>query len=68
MINKPPHFKGLNIRIRISIPIRGRGFINQRSGLLSLERVPSNRAFNLRVAPNIFLDQVGAEGLEFNAV
>ena len=33
MINKPPPFKGLNIRIPIIIPIKGRGFINQGSGL-----------------------------------
>ena len=34
MINKPPPFKGLDIRITIMIPIKGRGFINQGSGLL----------------------------------
>ena len=33
MINEPPVFKGLNIRIPIIIPIKGRGFINQGSGL-----------------------------------
>ena len=33
MINKPPLFKGLNIRIPIMIPIKGRGFINQGPGL-----------------------------------
>ena len=33
MINKPPPFKGLNIRIPTIIPIKGRGFINQGSGL-----------------------------------
>ena len=33
MINKPPAFKGLNIRIPIIIPIKGRGFINQGSTL-----------------------------------
>ena len=27
MINKPPPFKGLNIRIPIIIPIKGRGFL-----------------------------------------
>ena len=32
MINKPPPFKGLPIRIPIIIPIKGRGFINQGSG------------------------------------
>ena len=29
MINKRPPFKGLNIRISITIPIKGKGFINQ---------------------------------------
>ena len=29
MINTPPLFKGLNLRISIKIPIKGRGFINQ---------------------------------------
>ena len=33
MINKPPPFKDLNIRIPIMIPIKGRGFINHGSGL-----------------------------------
>ena len=32
-MNKPPPFKGLNITIPIIIPIKGRGFINQGSGL-----------------------------------
>ena len=35
MINKPSPFKGLNIKIPIIIPIKGRGFINQGSGVLS---------------------------------
>ena len=34
MINKPPPFKGLHIRIPIIIPIKGRGFINHGSILL----------------------------------
>ena len=33
MINKLPPFEGLNIRIPIIIPVKGRGFINQGSGL-----------------------------------
>ena len=33
MINKPPPFKGLNIRIPIIITIKGRGFINPGSTL-----------------------------------
>ena len=33
MINNPPPCNGLNIRIPIIIPIKGRGFINQGSGL-----------------------------------
>ena len=33
MINKPLPFKGLDIRIPILFPIKGRGFINQGSML-----------------------------------
>ena len=33
MINQPPPFKDLNIRIPIIIPIKGSGFINHGSGL-----------------------------------
>ena len=33
MIDKPPPFKGLDIKITIIIPIKGRGFINLGSGL-----------------------------------
>ena len=33
MINKPPPFTDLNIRIPIIIPIKGRGFIHHGSGL-----------------------------------
>ena len=33
MINKPPPFKGLNIRIPIIIPIMGRGFTSHGSTL-----------------------------------
>ena len=33
MINKAPPFKGLNIRIPLIIPIKGRGFINRGSAL-----------------------------------
>ena len=33
MINKPPPFKDLNIRIPIIIPIKGSGFLNHGSGL-----------------------------------
>ena len=33
MINKPPPFKSLKIRIPIIIPIKGSGLINQGSGL-----------------------------------
>ena len=39
MINKPPPFKGLNIRIPIIIPIGGRGFINQGSWLLRTDPI-----------------------------
>ena len=34
MINKPPPFKGLDIRIPIIIPIKGREFINEGSALV----------------------------------
>ena len=34
MIIKPPPFKGLNIRIPIVTRIKGKGFINEGSGLL----------------------------------
>ena len=34
MINKPPPFKGLNMRIPTIIPIKGRGCINHGSTLL----------------------------------
>ena len=33
MINKPPPFKGLNIRMPIIIPMKGRRFVNQGSAL-----------------------------------
>ena len=33
MINKPPPFNGLNIRIPLVIPIKGSWFINHGSGL-----------------------------------
>ena len=35
IINKPLPFKGLNVRNPNIIPIKGRGFINQGSGLTS---------------------------------
>ena len=38
MINKPPPFKGLNIRIPVIILVKGRGFINQGSTLHSATR------------------------------
>ena len=34
MINQPPPFKGLNIRIPILIPVKGKRFIDQGSGLI----------------------------------
>ena len=36
MINKPPPFKGLNIRILMIILAKGRGFINQGSALANI--------------------------------
>ena len=35
MMNRPPHFRGLNIRISIIIPAKVRGSINQGSSLVS---------------------------------
>ena len=34
MINKPPPFKGLNIRIPVILTIEGRRFLNQGSAIL----------------------------------
>ena len=42
MISKTPPFQGLNIRIPIIIPIRGRGFVNQGSGLGALSTAHSS--------------------------
>ena len=36
MIDKPPPFQGLKIGIPAIIPVKGRGFINQGSGLLGI--------------------------------
>ena len=44
MTNKPPPFKGLNIRIPGIIPIEGRGLINQGSGS-TLNPKPSAQTF-----------------------
>ena len=35
LINKPPPFKGLGIRIPIIISIKGRGFVNQGCGIIA---------------------------------
>ena len=40
MINEPLPFKGLNIRIPIIIPIKGKGFIDPGSALGSFEEPP----------------------------
>ena len=34
MIDKPLPYKGLTIRIPIIIPVKGRGFVNQGSGVI----------------------------------
>ena len=39
MINRPSPFKGLKIRIPITIPIKGRGFINHGFGLEMSKRL-----------------------------
>ena len=41
MMNKPPPFEGLNLRIPGIIPIKGRGFINQGSGVRGCYPRPS---------------------------
>ena len=38
MIDNPPPFKGLNIRIPVIFPAKGRGFINQGFGLVQEDR------------------------------
>ena len=47
MINNHPPFQGLDIRIPIIIPIKGRGFINHGSGLgfIVFSRVGSKEGF-----------------------
>ena len=48
MMNKPPPFRGFNIRILIISPIKGRGFINHGSGLCILQtQVYSSRVWGL---------------------
>ena len=42
MINEPPPFQGRNIRIPIVIPMKGKGFLNQGSGLLGNLGAPDN--------------------------
>ena len=41
MIEKPSPFKGLNIRSPITIPVKGKGFINQGSGLREYDCIGS---------------------------
>ena len=52
MIYKPPPFKGLDIRIPIIIPIKGRGFINHGSTLREKdafeELLGESRVLNLK--------------------
>ena len=45
MINKPPPLKGLNSSMPIITPVKGRGFINQGSGLVN---VPFRTTVNLK--------------------
>ena len=49
MINKSAPFKGLNIRIPIFIPIKGRGFINQGSTLHVLGQLLDQEFMGLRL-------------------
>ena len=46
MINKPPPFEGLDIRIPILIPIKGRGFMNQGSGLTTKPKLATRLDLN----------------------
>ena len=46
LINKPAPLKGLHIRMPIIIPVNGRGFVNQGSGLFEQCGVP--RIYALR--------------------
>ena len=43
MINESPPFKGLHIRIPIIIPVKGKGFINQGSGLTCSTGAPQEK-------------------------
>ena len=52
MINKPPPFKGLNIRICIIVPIKGRGFVNQGSGL-TRSIVPVTSSYQVRLTVGV---------------
>ena len=56
MVNTPPPFRGLNIRIPMHIPFKGRGgSLRQGSGLLSLPLGSSQnyRPLLVTTAPNI---------------
>ena len=61
MINKPPPFKGLNIRIPSIIPIKGRGFINQGSALVV------GRMSGMRRAISVSLQKPHAEPTDSQA-
>ena len=65
MINKPPLFKDLNIRIPVIIPIMGKGFINHGFGLYSsvgtLIDVPCGKVMREFSAPLTSVEGVGIE-------
>ena len=48
MMKKPPLSKGLNIKVPIIIPIKGRGFINKGSGLPYAPYLGYPGAFHLK--------------------
>ena len=48
MIDKPPPLKGLNIRIPVLIPIKGRGVINYGSTLYRVWGRTKNQQWNMK--------------------
>ena len=56
MINKPPPFKDLNIRIPFIIPIKGSGFINPGSGLMHSSAKLSFFSYSWRSSSTLILN------------
>ena len=57
--NKLSPFKGLTIRIPIIIPIKGRGFINQGSGLRRQAELPEGDLFAIGRAVSLQTEDMG---------